>query len=93
MIMKKVDYLDIIFNLYYDELLGYKNWENIMIERYNILALAFVHLKRQELRRCEQTILFLTRKNKFILIIKFNIFFIILLCTIYRYRMGQKSKL
>ena len=64
MIMKKVDYLDIIFNLYYDELLGYKNWENIMIERYNILALAFVHLKRQELRRCEQTISFFDKEKQ-----------------------------
>ena len=64
MIMKKVDYLDTIFNLYYDELLGYKNWENIMIERYNILALAFVHLKRQELRRCEQTISFFDKEKQ-----------------------------
>ena len=64
MIMKKVDYLETIFNLYYDELLGYKNWENIMIERYNILALAFVHLKRKELRRCEQTISFFDKEKQ-----------------------------
>jgi len=64
MIMKRVNYLESIFELYYDDLFGYRSWDHIMIERYNILALALVHMKRKELKQCTQLLSFFNQEKQ-----------------------------
>lgn len=64
MIMKRLDYLESIFDLYYDDLFSYRSWDQIMIERYNILALALVHIKRKNLKQCAQTLSFFNEEKQ-----------------------------
>ena len=44
MLLRDVDFMEEIFNLYYDELIGYMHWDHVSIERYNIIALIIVNL-------------------------------------------------
>tara|TARA_B100001057_G_scaffold137200_2_gene136849 strand:- start:6437 stop:7720 length:1284 start_codon:yes stop_codon:yes gene_type:complete len=45
MLLKDFSFLEEIFNLYYDELVGYVHWDHISIERYNIIALVLLNIK------------------------------------------------
>ena len=50
MLLKDFSFLEEIFNLYYDELIGYVHWDHVSIERYNIIALILVNIKNGQLK-------------------------------------------
>jgi phosphomevalonate kinase len=45
-----VEKIELIFNTYYNELIDYEHWDHIHIERYNLVALALVHIKNNDLK-------------------------------------------
>ena len=56
MLLKELSFLEEIFNLYYDELIGYVHWDHVSIERYNIIALVLVNIKNRQVKN--NTLLF-----------------------------------
>lgn len=50
MLLKDFSFLEEIFNLYYDELIGYVHWDHVSIERYNIIALVLVNIKNGQVK-------------------------------------------
>ena len=50
MLLKDLKFLEDLFNLYYDELIGYVHWDHISIERYNIIALILVNLSNGQVK-------------------------------------------
>ena len=49
-ILKEVDKIEQIFNIYYNDLIDYEHWDHIHIERYNLVALSLVHLKNNDFK-------------------------------------------
>jgi hypothetical protein len=49
-LLKEVEKIELIFNTYYNELIDYEHWDHIHIERYNLVALALVHIKNNDLK-------------------------------------------
>jgi hypothetical protein len=50
MLLKDFSFLEEIFNLYYDELIGYVHWDHVSIERYNIIALVLVNIRKGQVK-------------------------------------------
>ena len=50
MLLKELKFLEDLFNLYYDELIGYVHWDHVSIERYNIIALILVNLSNKQIK-------------------------------------------
>ena len=50
MMLKDLKFLEDLFNLYYDELIGYVHWDHVSIERYNIIALILVNLSNGQIK-------------------------------------------
>ena len=50
MLLKDISFLEEIFNLYYDELIGYVHWDHVSIERYNIIALVLVNIRKGQVK-------------------------------------------
>ena len=48
--LKDLKFLEDLFNLYYDELIGYIHWDHVSIERYNIIALILVNLSNKQIK-------------------------------------------
>ena len=54
MLLKDVDSIELIMNNFYEELMDYTHWDHVSIERYNLMALAFVYIKRENFLSIDQ---------------------------------------
>ena len=49
-LLKEVEKIEHIFNVFYNDLIDYEHWDHVHIERYNLIALALVHIKNNKLK-------------------------------------------
>ena len=54
-----------IFNTYYNELMDYEHWDHIHIERYNLVALALVHIKNNDLKLVPELFKYFSAESDF----------------------------
>ena len=64
-ILKELDKIELIFDLYYDELLDYDYWDHVHIERYNLVALMLIHIKNDRLRLVPNLFSFFDEETNF----------------------------
>jgi len=64
-ILKELDKIELIFDLYYDELLDYDYWDHIHIERYNLVALILIHIKNGRLKLIPDLFSFFNEETNF----------------------------
>ena len=54
MLLKNVSAIEKILENYYEELIDYFDWDHISIERYNLMALALVYIKKENYLSLDQ---------------------------------------
>ena len=64
-ILKELDKIELIFDLYYDELLDYDYWDHVHIERYNLVALMLIHIKNDRLKLIPDLFSFFNEETNF----------------------------
>ena len=64
-ILKELDKIELIFDLYYDELLDYDYWDHVSIERYNLVALMLIHIKNDRLKLIPDLFSFFNEETNF----------------------------
>ena len=64
-ILKELDKIELIFDMYYDELLDYDYWDHVSIERYNLVALMLTHIKNERLKLIPDLFNFFNEESNF----------------------------
>ena len=64
-ILKELDKIELIFDMYYDELLDYDYWDHVSIERYNLVALMLIHIKNDRLKLIPDLFSFFNEETNF----------------------------
>ena len=64
-ILKELDKIEHIFDLYYDELLDYEYWDHVHIERYNLVALMLIHIRNDRIRLIPDLFSFFNENTNF----------------------------
>ena len=65
LLLKDIDAVELIMNDSYEDLMDYVHWDHVSIERYNLMALAFVYINRDNLLSIEQLFEFFKPKDEF----------------------------
>ena len=60
-----MDKIELIFDMYYDELLDYDYWDHVSIERYNLVALMLIHIKNDRLKLIPDLFSFFNEETNF----------------------------
>ena len=60
-----MDKIELIFDMYYDELLDYDYWDHVSIERYNLVALILIHIKNDRLKLIPDLFSFFNEETNF----------------------------
>ncbi len=65
MLLKEISAIETIMENYYEELMDYDHWDHIAIERYNLVGLAFVYIKKENYLSVEQLFEFFNVDEEF----------------------------
>ena len=65
MLSKDINSIEKVMENYYEELIDYVKWDHVSIERYNLVALALLYIKRENFLSIEQLFAFFKAEEEF----------------------------